>query len=383
MIYLDHASATPLDPGVQEEMQPYFIKVFGNPGSPHRLGLDAKNALDALRQSTASVLSCHPEEIIFTSGGTESINLAIQGIAHWFKRGHIITSSAEHEAVLETCRQLEREGFSVTYLEVDRYGMVSPLLFERAFRQDTILSSIIYANNEVGTINSIQELASIARHHNVLFHTDACQAGLLDLHTGRLGVDLLSLNGSKINGPKGVGLLYHRSDCPLQPLLFGGGQENGKRSGTENLPLIAGFVKALEVTQAEKEEEMQRLKKIQSTIISGILSRVPNCQLNGHPTQRLPSNVSISFRDIEAEQLIEELDKQGIYVAAGSACTSKSLEPSHVLKAMKVPLEYAQGTIRFSFGKTTSEEEIETLLRVMPPIIEVLRKNQIIISNHR
>ncbi|MBI2147183.1 cysteine desulfurase [Candidatus Woesearchaeota archaeon] len=390
MIYLDYASATPVDARVLKEMESFWSANFGNPSSAHPAGKNAKEALEQARARAAELLHAKAEEIIFTSGGTEGINLAILGTARAKKQGvmnsygasnrlrpsetnlHIITSAAEHESVLEACRQLEQEGFSITYLPVDENGMIQPAVLEQAFRPTTILVSLMYANNEVGTINPIKGLAAAAHRHGAWFHTDACQAGLLDLNVHELGVDVLSLNASKIYGPKGAGLLYVRQDTPLRPLLVGGGQERGFRSGTENVPAILGFAKAVELIQGERTEENQRLKKLRDIAISGIL-KIPFSRLNGHPTACLPGTINVSFRDVEARFLVEELGKQGICAAAGSACTSKSLEPSLVLTAMGIPASYAHGTLRLTIGRQTTEQDIRQLLRVLPTAISKLR----------
>lgn len=370
MIYLDHSATTYVDEKVMAEMKPYFTEDFGNPSSMHQLGLSAKEAVQAARESIAKILNCQPEEIIFTGGGTESVNLAIQGLAKQKGQGHIITTKTEHHAVLETCRYLESQGFEVTYLDVDRYGQVQPEQVEKAIKENTILVTVIYANNEIGTINPIKEISKITKKHNIPLHTDACQAGILDLNTG---ADLLTLNGSKIYGPKGIGILYKNKNIKIQPIIYGGGQENNLRSGTENVPAIVGFAKALESVQKNKEVESLRLTNLRNKLIAE-LKKIPKTILNGHPTQRHPGNVNISFADIEGESIVLHLNEQGILASTGSACTSSDLEPSHVLVATGQPAEIAHGSIRFTLGKQTAEKDIDEVITILPNIIESLRK---------
>ncbi len=377
--YLDNAATTPVDPAVVEAMLPYFNQIYGNPGSMHTEGLRGQEALEESREKIAKILNCTPDEIIFTSGGTESINMAIKGIAHQYgkkmnKGKHIITQKTEHHAVLETCQFLESEGYEVTYLDVDRYGMIRIEDLKKAIRSDTILVSIMYANNEVGTIQPIEEIAKICKEKKILFHTDACQAaGYLNLNVKGLGVDLMSLNASKVYGPKGVGLLYVRKGVMITPLIHGGGQENRKRSGTENIPLIVGFAKALEIATLEKGGEVKRIGKLSEKLTNGILSTIPKSFLNGHPTKRLPNNVNISVLDVEGEAALLYLDKEGICASTGSACTSKTLDPSHVILALGLPYEAAHGSMRFTLGKSTTEEGIDKLLKVFPGIVKELR----------
>ena len=374
-LYLDHASTTSLDPRVLEAMKPYLTTSYGNPGSVHALGREAKDALDDARKRVARILGCDPEEILFVSSGTESINLALKGVAYALReRGkHLITSVVEHPAVLETCKHLESEGFNVTYLPVDQYGMVLPEVLEKALRKDTILVSLMYANNEIGTINPVRELAAVARKHGVLFHTDACQAGSLELNVDFLGVNLLTLNGSKIYGPKGVGVLYKRKSVSLCPLLHGGGQEMGLRSGTENVPAVVGFAKALELVQEEKHTESQRLVVLRDFLIKN-LGAIPGARINGHLVQRLASNVNVSFSRVDGESLIEALDTEGIYVSAGSACASFTLEPSHVILALGVDRATAHGTVRFSLGKETTREDVERVVEAVSRIVLKLQQ---------
>lgn len=373
--YLDYAATTPMRDEAVIAMSKFFTEEYGNPGSFHSKGLSAKDALDASRESVAKILNCSPDEIVFTSGGTESINMAIKGVAFANKEkgNHIITSSLEHHAVLNTCEFLERQGFQVTYLPVDKYGLVNPEDVKNAVTSQTILISIMYANNEIGTIEPISEIGAIAKEKGVLFHTDACQAaGALDLNVKNLNVDLLTLNGSKAYGPKGAGLLYVRHGIDIEPLIHGGGQENGLRSGTENVPLIIGFAKALELAQKEKESENSRLILLRESLINGLL-KIPKSRLNGHPTKRLPNNVNITFLDVEGEAMLLYLNEQGVFASTGSACASKSLETSHVLRAIGLPYEASHGSMRFTLGKETTSDHIDYVIRVMPEIVEKLR----------
>lgn len=374
-IYLDHASTTYLDPRVTKAMLPYFEKEFGNPGSLHNLGLRAKSAVDNSKKKIAKILNCLPEEIIFTSGGTESINLAIKGVAFAKGKGHIITSEIEHPAVLETCRYLEKKSFSVTYLGVDKFGMISLEDLRKAIRPDTILISIMAANNEIGTIEPITEIGKLCQERKILFHTDACQAGgVLDLDVKKLNINLMTLNGSKIYGPKGIGILYRKKGIRLEPLIHGGGQESGLRSGTENVAGIIGFAKALEIAQSEKDSENKRLVDLRDYFVREVLKRIPKTFLNGHPTKRLPNNANISFLNIEGESILLYLNEAGIYVSTGSACSSHKLEISHVLNAIGLKHDAAHGSIRFTLGKRTTKKDLDAVLKVLPGIIESLRK---------
>ena len=371
-IYLDYASATPLDSRVFKLMHPFFSKIFANPSSIHSLGQEAHAAVDKSRAQVASLLHAKPEEIIFTSGGTESINLALKGIASQKGKGHIIVSQIEHPAVLETCKYLESKGFSVTYLEVDRFGLISVKKLEKAICSDTILISIIYANNEIGTIQSLSDIGKIAERHKIPFHTDACQAGLLDLNVETLNVDLMTLNGSKIYGPKDVGILYKRSSVSLEPLLHGGYQEFGFRSGTENVAGIIGFAEALRLLFLNKRKEAKRLQSLRDYFIAEVLRKISGTSLIGHPTKRIPGNVSISFEGVEAEVLLQHLNQQGIYVSTGSACSSQQIEQSKVLKAISVPENV--GTIRFSLGKGTKKADLQYVILTLRNLISSLRK---------
>lgn len=376
-IYLDNSAATYVDPEVMKEMQPFFSKEYGNPSSLHDMGLKANKAMEKSRETIAGILKCHPNEIVFTGSGTESINLAIKGFyrANRQKGNHIITTKVEHHAVLYACEYLEKyEDAKVTYLDVDKYGMVDPKDVERAVTKDTILISIIYCNNEIGTISPIERIGKIARKEGIAFHTDGCQAGCwVSLETKELNVDLMTLNGSKIYGPKGTGILFVRSGIKIHPILHGGGQEFGLRSGTENVPGIVGIGKALEIAQKMRTKESERVAKLRDRLIRGIQKTIPKTILNGHPKTRLPNNANISFLDVEGESLLLYLNKKGIYASTGSACSSESLDPSHVILALGQPHEVAHGSIRFSLGRKTSAKDIDYVLEVLPEIVRRLR----------
>jgi len=377
-IYLDHAATTAVDPRVKTAMDKYWTEEFGNPGSFHTAGLRALRALNNARSAVAKILNCAPEEVIFTGSGTESTNTAIKGVfraAKATKKNHIITSTVEHPAVLETLEYLEKyEGAEVTRLAVNKHGQIEPAELEKAIRPETLLVSVMYANNEIGTINRIAELSAIAKKNRALFHTDACQAGgVLDIDVKKLGIDLMTINGSKLYAPKGVGALYVRRGVQIHPLIHGGGQENRLRSGTENIPLIVGFATALEFAQQERGPENARQTVLREKLIKGVLGSVPKTFLNGHPTERLPNNVNISFLDIEGEALLLMMNEHGICASTGSACTSKSLDPSHVILALGLPYEASHGSIRFTLGKYTTEQDINKVLEVLPGIVKGLR----------
>ncbi len=383
-VYLDHAATTPMHPAVREAMLPYVGEKFGNPSSFHSVGKEAKDDIDDARERIAGVLHVRPDEILFTSSGTESDNLAILGYARMNQSHgkHLITTSIEHHAVLETMMHLEKkEGFDVTYLASDREGLVTADQVEAALREDTILVSVMYANNEIGTIEPIAQIGNRIQkwretHHRpaLKFHTDACQAPeYLDLDVEKLHVDMLTLNGSKMYGPKGIGLLYVKRGIKLEPLQFGGSQERGLRPGTENVAGIIGMTRALELAQSDRESESARLIPLRDQLIEGIRSSITKTRLNGHASLRLPNNVNLSIMDIEGEALILYLDAQGVYVSTGSACTSASLDPSHVILALGMPYEVAHGSIRFTLGQSTTKEDIEYVLEILPPLVEKLR----------
>jgi len=380
-IYLDHAATTAVDPRVVEAMEPYFTMHYGNPSSIHHKGREAQKALEDARRTVAEILGCAPGEVIFTSCGTESDNLAIRGVAlaarhqRGVARPHIITSPIEHHAVGHTCEQLEQAfGCEVTYLPVDEYGLVSPAELERAIRPNTVLVTIMYANNEVGTIEPIAELAAVAHAHGIPFHTDAVQAGgSLDLNVDRLGVDLLSLSAHKFYGPKGVGVLYQRHGTAMLPMQTGGAHERGRRAGTENVPYIVGLAQALELAVTDQAEENARLTRLRDKLITGILERVPRSRLTGHPTRRLPNSASFVFEYVEGESILLLLDSEGICASSGSACTSAEVEPSHVLTAMGIPRQVAPGSLRLTLGRENTDADVDRVLEVLPPIVQHLR----------
>jgi cysteine desulfurase len=377
IVYLDHAATTSVDPRVVEAMLPFYTERYGNPSSLHSPGREAREGLDDARATVAGIVNCSSEEIIFTSCGTESDNLALRGVSLMNRqRGdHIITSSIEHHAVSHTCEQLERRfGFEVTYLPVDEYGLVDPKDVERAIGETTILISIMYANNEMGAIQPIAEIGEIARRRGVPFHTDAVQAaGSLSLDVQELGVDLMSLSGHKFYGPKGVGVLYVREGLELLPCQTGGAHERGLRSGTENVAGIVGLAKALELAEGRREEESQRLSGLRDHLIEGVLSSVDHCRLMGHPDRRLPNNANIAFEYVEGEGVLLGLDLAGIAASSGSACSTGSSDPSHVLLAMGVPPEVARGAIRMTLGRENTEEDVDKVLEILPGIVERLR----------
>lgn len=376
-VYMDHAATTFIKPEVAESMLPFLKEHYGNPSSLYSIGREGKEAIETAREQLAEALGAKPEEIYFTSGGTESDNWAIKGTAFSRrKKGkHIITTSIEHHAVLYTCEYLETQGFDVTYLPVDKYGLVDPAELEAAIREDTILISVMYANNEIGTIEPIKEIGKIAKEHDVLFHTDAVQViGTipLDMKQQHKNVDMLSLSSHKFYGPKGIGILYLREGTQIDNYMHGGGQERGKRAGTENVAGIIGMGKAIELATANIEEHTKRIRKMRDRLLSGIL-KIPNCRLNGHPEKRLPGNLNFSFEYIEGESLLLMLDQMGICSSTGSACSSGSLETSHVLKAIGIPPEIAQGSLRLTLGDANSEEDIDYVLDVIPEIVGKLR----------
>ncbi|NIN64123.1 MAG: cysteine desulfurase NifS [Anaerolineae bacterium] len=377
VIYLDHAATTPVDPRVVEAMLPYFSERYGNASSIHSLGREARRALDQARADVAGILNCGPQEIVFTSCGTESDNLAIRGVA-WNSRqrgGHIITSSIEHHAVSHTCAQMEEQfGFRVTYLPVDEYGRVDPADVEKAISDRTVLITIMYANNEVGTIEPISEIGEMARRHDIPFHTDAVQAaGALSLNVQELNVDLLTLSGHKFYAPKGVGVLYVREGLELIPGQTGGGHEHDLRSGTENVPYIVGLATALKLVEERREEESYRLVALRDRLTDGVLSSIPHCRLMGHPTERLPNNANFIFEYVEGEGILMSLDMQGIAASSGSACSTGSPEPSHVLLAMGVSRDVAHGSVRMTLGHQNTEDDVDRVLDVLPGIVERLR----------
>ena len=376
-IYLDHAATTYTDPRVVEAMLPYFTETWGNPSSIYSIARSARRALDRARDTLAEVLACKPNEVIFTSCGSESDNLAVKGVA--FARQaegkHLITSKIEHHAVLHTCEWLERYfGFEVTYLDVDRFGLVDLEQLERSLRPDTTLVSIMYANNEIGTIQPLAEIGQLLKGRGVTFHTDAVQAGgSLEMAVDKLGVDLLSLSGHKLYAPKGVGLLYVRRGTPLLPQMQGGGQERGQRAGTENVPYMVGFARASELAYGELAERNERFGRLRDRLVAGIMERIHDAQLTGHPSQRLANSASFVFEHADGESILLNLDQEGIFASSGSACTAGSLEVSHVLRALDLPSELAAGSLRLTTGLNTSDEEIDEVLEVLPVVVERVR----------
>ncbi|HWQ45117.1 MAG TPA: cysteine desulfurase NifS, partial [Methanosarcina barkeri] len=374
-IYMDNSATTPARKEVVEEMIPYLTENFGNPSSIYEIGKISKHAIDKARKKVADALGAEENEIYFTSGGTESDNWAIKGIAfaNRNKGKHIITSSIEHHAVLHTCLWLEGQGFEVTYLPVDKYGMVSLEELKNAIRNDTILISIILANNEIGTIQPVEEIGKIARENRIYFHTDAVQAiGHVPIDVKKMNIDLLSLSGHKFEGPKGCGALYIRKGVKIETLLHGGAQERKRRAGTENVPAIMGLGKAIELAAGEIGETDKNLLALRERLIEGLL-KIPKTHLNGHPTQRLANNVNITFEYIEGESLLLLLNAKGIFASTGSACNSSSLEPSHVLTACGVPHEIVHGSLRLSLGRMNTEKDVDKVLEALPEIVQKLR----------
>ena len=375
-IYLDYAATTPTHPDVVKAMLPYFTEAFGNPSSIYSYGQEAKGAIEEARVKVASLISARGEEIVFTSGGTEADNFAIKGVAFANERkgNHIITSPIEHHAVTETCNFLKRRRFRITYLPVDGYGMVDPDDVRKAITDKTILISVMRANNEMGTIEPIAEIARIAKEAGVYFHTDAVQAvGHIPVDVNELGVDLLSMSAHKLYGPKGVGALYIRKGTKLTPFMHGGEQERRRRASTENVPGIVGFGKAAELARQEMSKEAERLTSLRDRLVKGLLERIDHTHLNGHPIIRLPNNVNVSVDFVEGESMLLTLDLEGICASTGSACSSSSLEPSHMLLAIGLSHEQAHGSLRFSLGKWTTEEDIERVLDVLPGVVAKLR----------
>lgn len=375
-VYLDHAATTATHPEVVKAMLPYFTEAFGNPSSIHGLGQVAKETMETVRSKVARILGAKSEEIVFTSGGTEADNHAIKGIAYanQNKGNHIIITSIEHHAVTEACEFMEKQGFRVSRLPVDKYGLVDPAEVRKTITSSTILISVMHANNEIGTIEPIAEIGQIAREKEICFHTDAVQTlGHIPVNVDQLKVDLLSMSAHKLYGPKGVGALYVRRGTRLAPLLHGGGQERGRRSSTENVPGIVGFGKAVELAQEGMQTEAARLTFLRDKLIKGLQERIDHIHLNGHPEKRLPNNVNISVEFVEGESMLLNLDLAGIAASTGSACSSATPEASHVLLALGMPPEHAHGSLRFTLGRETLEEDIERVLEVLPPIVAKLR----------
>ena len=377
IIYFDNAATTPIRPEVYDAMRPYIESCYGNPSSVYKIARESKKAIDLARKQVADAINADSGEIFFTGCGSESDNWAIKGVALALKdKGkHIITTNIEHHAILHTCEFLEENGYEVTYIPVDEYGRVRAEDVEKAIRDDTILVSVMTANNEIGTIEPIGEIGEICRRKGVYFHTDAVQAvGHIKIDVKEMNIDLLSLSGHKIGAPKGIGALYIRKGVKIKNLIHGGQQEKGKRAGTENVIGIAALGKAIELAVSEMEDTTERLKYLRDKIINGVLKNIEYSRLNGHPEERLPGNVNISFEFIEGESMLLMLDAKGICASSGSACTSGSLDPSHVLLAIGLPHEKAHGSLRISLGYQNTEEEVDKLLEVLPPIVQRLRE---------
>lgn len=374
-IYLDYAAATPVDPEVLEVMRPYFSKNFANSASIHDLGQKAKKALEKSRTQIARFLKAKLEEIIFTGSATESNNLALKGIAFARGKGRIVVSSIEHDCVLNSARWLEKQGFGVDYLPVDKFGLVDPKTVEKAIKKDTILVSVIHGSNEIGAIEPIKEIGEICRKKGVCFHTDASQSfDKIAFDLGKVKIDLLTASSHKIYGPKGAALLYLRKGVEIEPILSGGGHEFGLRSSTVNLPAIAGFAKAVEISQKIMARENKRLIKLRDKLIKGVLKSIPGSYLNGHPQKRLANNANFRFDFIEGESLVIKLNHLGVAASTGSACSSPKLEPSHVLLALGLSHEQAHGSLRLSLGRKTTEKEVDYLLKVLPKAVKKLRE---------
>jgi len=375
-IYLDYAATTPADTEVVKAMSPYFTDRFGNPSSIHSFGQEGKAAIEEARGKIASLLGARQEEIIFTSGGTESNNFTIKGVvyANSSKGNHIITSSIEHPCMIESCKFLEKNGFKVTYLPVDKDGLINPEDVKKAITPETILISIMHANNEIGTIEPIAEIGRIAQEQDIYFHTDAVQTfGHIPVNVDEFNVDLLSVSAHKLYGPKGVGALYVRKGTKMASFMHGGEQERRRRASTENVPGIVGFGKAAEIAKNSMNEEAKKLTILRDKLIRGIFEKIADIRLNGHPIRRLPNNVNVSIEFIEGESMLLNLDMEGIAASTGSACSSSSLEASHVLLALGLLPELAHGSLRFTLGRYTEEEDVDCVLEVLPKIADKLR----------
>lgn len=377
LIYMDHSATTPVKKEVLEEMLPYLSEKFGNPSSVYSIGRESKKAIEEAREKTAKALCASPSEIYFTSGGSEADNWAVKGAAYANKSkgNHIITSSIEHHAVLNTCKYLENDGFEVTYLPVDSDGLISLEDLKNAIRPETILVSIMFANNEIGTIQPIREIGQVTREKGIYFHTDAVQAvGNVKIDVEELNIDLLSLSAHKFYGPKGVGVLYIKKNVKISPFIQGGGQERGRRASTENVAGIVGLGKAIEIASNNLENYNTKLLKLRKMLIDGIMEKIPFVKLNGHPEKRLPGNANFSFEFIEGESLLLMLDMKGIAGSSGSACSSGSLDPSHVLLAIGLTHETAHGSLRLTLGEGNNEEDVGYVLEAIPPIVQRLRE---------
>jgi len=377
-VYLDNNATTPVHPEVFEAMCPYLKDYFGNPSSAHHFGRPLKVVMDEAREKIAEILNASPSEIIFCSGGSESDNIAIKGVALSNLNGkkHIVTSQVEHPAVLNTCRVLEKIGFEVTYIKVDQYGMVNPEEIKEAIKENTVLISIQHSNNEVGTIQPVAEIGTIAKERNIFFHTDAVQSfGKIPLSVNDLNVDFLSISGHKCSGPKGIGALYIKNGTSkLFPIISGGHHERNRRAGTENVPGIVGFGKACEIVKKDMKSGSKYLAGLRDSLHQKLAGSIPQTTLNGHPTKRLPTTLNIGIECVEGESIMINLDLQGVAISTGSACSSGTLEPSHVLTAMGVPHEKVHGSLRFSFGKMNTEEDVNYVAEILPPIVKKIRE---------
>ena len=375
-VYMDNAATTKLSPDVLNAMMPYLTDIYGNASSVHAFGREAREGVEHARNQVAAAINASPDEIFFTAGGTESDNMAIKGVAHKYaKKGkHIITTAIEHHAVLHTCEALEKEGYEVTYLPVDEDGLISVEQVRAAMRDDTLLVTAMFANNEVGTIEPIAEIGALCRERNVLFHTDAVQAVChVPIDVKAMNIDLMSISAHKFHGPKGIGALYCRKGIVLEPVIVGGAQERKRRAGTENVAGIVGLGAAIERAHKNMSADMARVSALRDKLISGILKNIPHVKLNGHPTQRLPQNVNFSIRYIEGESILLMLDINGIAASSGSACTSGSLDPSHVLLAMGIPHEIAHGSLRLTLSDMTTDEEVDYVLETLTKTVKRLR----------
>jgi len=374
-VYLDHNASTPVHPEVVAEMLPYFSDVYGNPSSVHGFGRDARAAVDAARDRVAAFLRVRPEELVFTSGGTESDNFGVKGLDLARGSGHVITSRVEHHAVLRSAQALEAQGFTVTYLPVDQYGMVDPDDVRRALRPDTIAISIMHANSEVGTIQPVRAIGALARDAGVPFHVDAVQTfGKVEVDVHAMNIDALSFSSHKIYGPKGIAGLYIRRGTKMVSIQHGGEHERRRRAGTENVPGIVGLGKAVEIRARDMKAEAERVSALRDRMWEGIRARVPDVRLNGHPTERLPGTANVCYRNVESESIVLGLDLKGIAVSAGSACTAGSVEPSHVLVAMGVPLDWAMGAVRSSLGRSTTTEDVDFVVASVTEVVSRIRQ---------
>ena len=376
-IYLDYAATTPVDPKVLKAMQVYFSQEFGNSASLHSFGQKAKEALEKSRETITKALKAKPKEIIFTSSATESNNLVLKGVAfaNMYKGKHIIVSSIEHDCILDSAKLLKKHGFEIKKLPVDKYGLVDPEALKKSIRKDTILVSIMHANNEIGTIEPIEEIGKICHKKDIYFHTDAAQSfGKIPINVNKMNIDLLTASSHKMYGPKGAACLYIREGVDIEPLLHGGGHEFGLRPSTINIPAIVGFAKAVEICQEDLQKETNRLIKLRDKLIKGILKKIPNSHLNGHPEKRLSNNANLWFEFVEGESIVMELDSYGIAASTASACSSPKLEPSHVLLAIGLKPQEVHGSLRLSLGRFTKEKDINYVLEVLPKVINKLRK---------